>query len=289
MSTSAVSKWDLQTWAAINNSVKTAIGNIRVAQRVFLATQLSGVTSVPANVLHRDQVSITEGQTKPYMEISVEFSLTYGQVNDDPNGLTGITLAKLAAKSLALAEDMLFLQGRAVQLPPGVQVESGREYAAEGMLGLVRPESTFDVHHSDPGVPTNSGGEILAAVAKGIAILTKEGQAPPFGLILDTNSFAATWGSVINGAPTYTVLNPIITQGIFGTGAMPPNTGLLVALGGDPTTIYYDADPVTELTHRDSKGRYVFRVFERVQYVACDHRAFVKMNFPEAKAAKGKP
>ena len=288
MSNGILSDWDRPTWDSINNSVKTAIGNIRVAQRVFLATQLSGVTAVPANILHHDQVSITEGQTKPYIEISAEFTMTYGQVNDDPNGLTGITLAKLAAKSLAMAEDMLFLEGKDAAMPPGVRVESGRESAGEGMLGLVRPEMTFAVHQSDPALPTNSGGEILAAVAKGIAVLTKEGQAPPFGLILDTNSFAQTWGSVINGAPTYTVLNPIITQGIFGTGAMPPNTGLLVALAGDPTTIYYDADPTTELTHRDGNGRYVFRVFERVQYVACDNRAFVRLKFPEARVPKGK-
>ena len=143
MSNGILSDWDRPTWDSINNSVKTAIGNIRVAQRVFLATQLSGVTAVPANILHHDQVSITEGQTKPYIEISAEFTMTYGQVNDDPNGLTGITLAKLAAKSLAMAEDMLFLEGKDAAMPPGVRVESGRESAGEGMLGLVRPEMTF--------------------------------------------------------------------------------------------------------------------------------------------------
>jgi uncharacterized linocin/CFP29 family protein len=281
--------WAQPVWDNINSSVKTAIGNIRVAQRVFLATQLPGVTSVPANILHPDRMSISEGETKPYIEISAEFPLTYGQVHDDPNGLTGVTLAKLAAKSLALAEDMLFFQGKGVKLPPAVHVESGLESAAEGILGLVSPDSTFDVHPPDRAVPTNSGSEILAAVARGIAVLTKEGQAPPFGLILDTNAFAETWGSVINGAPTYTVLNPIVTQGIFGTGAMPANTGLLVAVAGDPTTIYYDNDPTTEVTQRDSKGRYLFRVFERVQFVASDKRAFVKLRFPDGKVRPPKP
>jgi hypothetical protein len=131
----------------------------------------------------------------------------------------------------------------------------------------------------DLDVPTNSGGEILAAITQGIAELTKHVQPHPYALIVDTNAFAATWGGVINGAPAYTVLNPLLTGGIYGTGAMPPNTGLLVALGGDPTTIYYDSDPVTEPTTRAARGKYSFRTFERIQFVARDHRAFVKLDF----------
>jgi hypothetical protein len=37
------------------------------------------------------------------------FPLTNGQVNDDSNGTTAHTLSKLAAKSLALAEDLILL------------------------------------------------------------------------------------------------------------------------------------------------------------------------------------
>jgi hypothetical protein len=61
---------------------------------------------------------------------------------------------------------------------------------------------------------------------------------------------------------------------------MPANTGLLVALGGDPTTIYVGTDAVTEPTQQERSGLYSFREFERIQVVARDRRAFVKLDFP---------
>jgi uncharacterized linocin/CFP29 family protein len=269
--------WNDAVWASIDDGVKKAVGSIRVAQKVFPTVQLADVTSVPADIFDPDRMSIDEGITRPYLEISVEFPLTNGQVNSDPTGSTAITLAKLAAKSLALAEDMIILQGNRANLPRGVRIESGAESLETGIMGLVTTD--YEVNPPDPGAPTNSGGEILAAIAKGIAHLTDVVQAAPFALITDTNAFAATWGSVINGEPAYSVLQPVLTGGIYGTGAMPANTALLIALGGDPTTIYFSSDPLTEPTHQGSGGRYFFRTFERVQYVARDRRAFVALDF----------
>lgn len=277
--------WNNQVWAGINAAVTQAVGAIRVSQNVFQLLNLPGVSSVPADHFDPDKMSITEGLTKPYVELAVEFSLTNGQVNADPAGATAITLAKLAARNLALAEDMLILQGKDATLPPTIKIESGAESLGSGIIGLAK--RSIMVKPPDPSTPTNSGGNILAAISQGIAHLTHDVQAKDYALIEDTNAFAATWGSVINGAPTYTVLNSVLAGGIYGTGAMPPNTGLLIALGGDPTSIYVDVDATTEPTHKASAGRYMFRVFERVQYVARDHRSFVKLDFSQFDKAGG--
>jgi uncharacterized linocin/CFP29 family protein len=269
--------WNDQVWESINEAVAQAVSAIRVSQNVFQLLSLSGVSSVPADHFDPAKMSITEGLTKPYVELAVEFSLTNGQVNSDPAGATAITLAKLAARDLAVAEDMIILQGKEATLPPTIKIESGSESLGSGIIGLAKRSIT--VKAPDPSVPTNSGGSILAAISQGIANLTHDLQAKDYALIEDTHAFAATWGSVINGAPTYTVLNSVLAGGIYGTGAMPPNTGLLIALGGDPTSIYVDVDATTEPTHKASAGRYMFRVFERVQYVARDHRSFVKLDF----------
>ncbi|GAC1401169.1 MAG: hypothetical protein NVSMB52_14970 [Chloroflexota bacterium] len=272
--------WNDQVWGSIDDGVKQTVGAIRVGQKVFPTVQLANATSVPADVFNPEKMSITEGHTQPFIELAVEFQLSSGQVKEEPTGATAIQLAKFAAKSLALAEDMVILQGnKDVELPHTVRIESGAESVGNGILGVVSERRKIVVHPSDPGALTNSGGEILAAIAKGISLLTKNLQAPPFALILDTNAYAATWGSVINGTPAYTVLNPVLTGGIHDTGAMPPNTGLLIALGGDPTTIYISSDPVTEPTHQGSGRQYFFRTFERVQYVARDHQAFVRLDF----------
>jgi uncharacterized linocin/CFP29 family protein len=277
--------WTDAVWSSLDDGVSKAVGAVRVVQKVFPTVQLPDVTSVPADQFDPVKMSIAEGATKPYAELAVQFSLTSGQVTADPTGSTAITLAKFAAKDLALAEDMVILQGEHPQppLPATVRLESGGHSLGHGILGLAHSR-VVAVHAPDPGAPTNSGGQILAAVSKGLALLTKDMQAPPYAMLLDTDAFAATWGSVINGAPTYSVLNSVLTGGVYGTGALPANTGLLIALGGDPTTIYFGNDPVTEPTHRDGAGINYFRTFERLQFVARDPRAFVKLEFPAAAA-----
>ena len=269
--------WTDQVWASIDDGVTTSAGAIRVAQNVFLTEPLANMTLVPADVFDPKTMSIAEGISKPFIELAVEFSLTNGQVNDDPTGKTAITLSKLAARPLALAEDMIILQGGDADLS-GVQVESGKDSLEHGLLGVASGRE-ITVKPPDPDAPTNSGGQILSAVAKGIALLTRDLQAPPFALIQDTSASAATWGSFINGAPAHTVLDSVLARGIYGTGAMPADTGLLIALGGDPTTIYIGSEAVTEHTHKGKGGVYHFRTFERVQYVARDRRAFVKLDF----------
>ncbi len=281
--------WDDQVWASIDEGVTSSIGAIRVCQQVFPTEQAANTTSVPADIFHPDTMSITEGIMAPFVELAAEFPLTNGQVNDDPTGSTVITLSKFAGKALALAEDGIILQGKDSILPPGVRIESGGEAIGRGLLGLAH-ERTITVSPPDLRAPTNSGGEILLAVARGIALLTSQVQAPLFALIEDTNAYAATTGSVINGAPAYSVLNSVLAQGIFGagsmppngiygTGSMPPNTGLLIALGGDPTTIYVGTNAITEPTYKGARGVYNFRTYERLQTVARDHRAFLKLDF----------
>src|SRR5262249_44479476 len=106
--------WTDQVWKSIDDGVTKAVGAIRVAQKVFPTTQLSN-PSVPADVFNPEKMSIAEGITRPYVELAVEFPLTNGQVNEDASGTTAITLAKLAAKALALGEDMVILQGKDVK------------------------------------------------------------------------------------------------------------------------------------------------------------------------------
>jgi hypothetical protein len=269
--------WNDQVWKSVDDGVLNAVGAIRVARKVFPTTQLSG-SSVPADVFNPETMSIADGLTRPYVEFSARFVLTYGQVNEDPTGATMITLSKLAARSLALAEEIITWQGRNGALPSTVQIESGAESIGDGILGLVH-DRTIVVEPPDPGTPTNSGGPILAAIAKAIALETEYLMAPPWALVAGTNAYAAIWGSVINGAPAYTVLSPVLTGGIYGTGAMPAHHALFISLGGEPTSIYCCNDPVTEPTQKEKSGQYSFRIFERVQHVARDHRAFVKLDF----------
>ena len=280
MSTPGNPFWTDDVWNNIDQGVKNSMGDIRVAQNVFPASPLYNTTSVPADIFDPDTMRIAEGITIPYVELAVEFSLTSGQVNEESDGSTACTLAKLAARSLALAEDIIILRGGDIELPRDVRIESGEKTIGHGLLGLAH-ERRITVEPPDRNYPTNSGAEILRAISDGIALLNDEQQAKPYALIEGTDAWAATWGSVINGEPAYNVLSQpsVLGRGIYGTPAMPRDTGLLIALGGDATTIYVGAEPATQFTHQESGGRYFFRTFERIQYVARDHRAFVRLDF----------
>jgi len=269
--------WNDKVWAAIDSAVSGTVGPIRVARKVFQTTELTGATSVPADIFDPANMTIQEGITKPYVELARRFTLTNGQVRDDPNGTTATTLAALAARTVALAEDITILRGIG-NLPTGIDVESGGAGANEGILDLVQGDP-IDVNAPAAGSPLTSGGGILAAVTNGIARLTGKGQTQAWALIADTESFAAMWGSLINGAPTYNLLTQLVTGGIYSTAAMPRHTALLAATGGNPTTIYLGTDATTEPTAREGQGRFSFRVFERVQFVVRDRRAFVRLNF----------
>ena len=272
--------WSPSVWSSIQSQVVATAGAVRVSQNVFPGppTPLTGVTSVPAPHFDFNKMTLTEGITKPYVELAVEFSLTYGQVQSELTATAATMLSKFAARDLALAEDAIILQGRkgAKALPPTARIESGGESLKDGIMGLILPGNEVIVNAPGPE-PTNSGGEIWAAIQDAISRLTANTQSVPWALIADTVAFGAISGSVLNGNPLCNILAPGVM--ICGTPAMPKYTGLFIALGGDPTTIYVDTDATMEPTNRGDSGLYRFRVFERVQVVALDPRAFVKLDF----------
>ena len=125
------------------------------------------------------------------------------------------------------------------------------------------------------------GEATFRAVSEGIARLIKEGQPGPYALILESSIF----GDAHAPLPTTLItagdrIKELVTGGFYGTGTLPANTGLLVSLGGQPTTIYFGPDTTTKYTGLDNQeGNYLFLVFEQVQLVARDPRAFVKLAF----------
>jgi hypothetical protein len=60
---------------------------------------------------------------------------------------------------------------------------------------------------------------------------------------------------------------------------VPPDIGILVSLGGEPAKIILGNDVVTAFTFADAVGNYHFRVFEPIQMVVRDGRAFQILQF----------
>lgn len=296
--------WNTDIWADIDKAVTAEVLRLRVVQKLLPSSQDGNGQYVPADVFDNATMTIAEGQTKPYLEISVEFKLTQGQADDESTLHTGKTLARLAAKAVAQAEDALFLQGKnpAPALPATTKVVN-RDWAGAGLLGATGAPPPAPPAGGAPEVelimdpaganalaiavrapagapPDDYGTNTFQAVTKGISELTRRGQPGPYALILSSDVYASTYaplpGTLVTTADR---LTPLLAGGYYGTGTLPPKNGLLVSLGGDPTTIYIGQDATTAYTQADADGNQCFRVFERVQLVVRDPQALLPLQF----------
>jgi uncharacterized linocin/CFP29 family protein len=275
--------WPETVWKEINVAVVKEAAKVRFAQKVFPTTVFDNdPTEVLNDVITFPALTIQEGSTKPFVEIHREFLLTSAQVSKESEKKTGMTLARMAAKEIALAEDTVIFQGANGALPPNVEAEQ-RDSTATGLVGEAAAE-TIEVELLPKARPGLAYGEnTFAAVTNGIARLTAKGQAPNYALILPTAVYADTFvpPSAASLVTTAERITPLVEGGFYGTGTLPEDEGLLVALGGEPTSLYVGREAATEFVQKTG-ANYVFRVVERVQFVARDARAFVLLKFKVA-------
>jgi len=281
--------WTPEIWTAIDEAVKSAVGRVRVAQKVFPTASMPSALAVPADQLDPETRGLIEGSTKPFIELSLSFPLTESQAQNEATELSGLKLARFWARAVALAEDALIFQGKDAPIPDGVNV-SNLGSAETGLQGLAR--HVIAVGTSAPQYPEN----VFEAVAEGIAKLVDAAHPGPYALIMESSVFAdlhrvqqvTRSGALITIADRVTALVP---GGFYPTGTLlskrgvayaqdgPVRTGLLVSLGGDPTLIYVGVDATTAFTQSDPTGLLHFRVFERFQFTALDGSAFVRFEF----------
>jgi len=275
--------WTPQIWTDIDKAVLADVGRVRVAQKVFPSQQKPNQDSVQADILSLGDapgapLMIKEGITLPFLEISSKFALTQSQMANEASLRTAQTLAQLSARKVALAEDLIFFQGTSVQLPPGVTVTNIRE----GWNGLLHMEGMLPTIEVEPLAGGGYGEHTFTALSKGIGELIAAGHPGPYALILETSMFADTHAPVPNTlVTTADRINPLVDGRFYGTGTFPAHTGLLVSLGGTPTTVYIAQEAATIYNWDDPFGNHRFRIMERVQVVVREPNAFVKLQFQE--------
>jgi uncharacterized linocin/CFP29 family protein len=295
-------EWPAEVWKEINDEVVKEVMKVRITQKVFPTIRFdTNPTVVTDDVINFDDLSIKEGRTKPFVEIYREFPLTGPQVSKETEYKTCKALARMAAKEIALAEDIIFFQGKDGKLPANVKAELVSEAAGVGLLGEANPKDVSDNEENRVSVPilvpaVNDNGQrngilygehLFSAVANGIAKLTRKAQAPAYALFLPIRAYADTFvpPSPASLVTTAERIKPLVEGGFYGTGTLPEKFGLLVALAGAPTSLYVGREATTEYVRQEG-SKHIFRVVERVQYVARDPRAFVLFNLePVSKGA----
>ena len=350
--------WNDHIWSEIDRAVREEVGRARIAQKVFPSTVVNNVLPVSANravaapIVARAKraargvdrgVAPAIDQFQPFFEISREFVLTQAQVDGEENLHLAASLARLAASALANAEDTILFLGRHF-IPALVGVNVTNQHAVPP--GFVAEANIFESivvppKQPDPNAPL---GEILAAIAEGMAKLNTDGQPGPYALFLAPNRYAQTFAPVKPGSlrTPGDQIKEVVTGGFYmvnslasvqaanlskarsealerarseqnyelveqlqrasledleglwnsdklpvaapeATGPPPPHwdIGILVSLGGEPAKIILGTEATTAFTRVDEQSNYHFRVFERIQMVVRDGRAFQTLEWPK--------
>ena len=267
---------------------------------MFPTTIANNVLPVATNILvPPPPLAFQPDVFQPFLEISREFVLTQAQVDGEEHMRLAAPLARLAASAVAAAEDTILFFGptqigavlatgvtvtnQPGALPLGFVAEAAA-YAAIQVPPVPRP------NRGPPPVAAGDLGQIVTAVAQGIAALNRRAQPGPYALFVPPRRFAQIFAPVGPGflETPGDQLNHVVTGGLYmvnSLGVSPPappfpnEVGILVSLGGEPAKIILGTEATTAFTRTDPQGNYNFRVFERIQMVVRDGRAFQTIQF----------
>jgi len=294
--------WDETTWKDINDAVVKEVAKVRVAQKVFSTTTLDNhPTQIPNEIINFTDLSIKAGETKPFVDLYVEFTLTGPQVEQETDQKICHKLAIMGAKVVALAEDAYFFQRSnreprdpdparsGIRFPGNVKIANWRTKEDLGLLAEASPPDADDGDSNKVSEPitvprTNNlaiwGENTFKAVTDGITKLVAKGQAPNYALFLSTQVFADAHvpPSPASLVTTADRIKPLVEGGFYSSGVLPENEGLLVALGGEPTKLYVGQEASTESVRKEGV-KFYFQVIARVQYVVRDPRSLVLLKF----------
>lgn len=297
------SDWDQQTiWQDIIESVRAEINKVRVSTLGIdkFTFESDPPTTIPNEVIDFKNFRIVERATKGFVEIQAEFMLSQTQVDQEAKLHTARTLAVMAAKAIALGEDAYFFQSsnrepqpddaNPVRFPGNITIKNWNRKEDLGLLAEANPGDANDGDLSKVTLPINVlrspkslatwGENTFKAVTAGIARLESKGQAREYALFLPTEAYADTFAppSPASLVTTADRIKPLVMRGFYSSAVLPPEEGLLIALGGEPMKLFIG--PVATVKYdRLVQGDYFFQVVERVQYIVRDPRAMVLLKF----------
>ena len=245
--------WSQQTWAEIDRAVHEENVRAGVAAKVIpLRGPQPEAVTVPAEAIDPDTLTVDESAVVPLVELTIDFSLTRQQVDQEAELGTAATLARRAAARLTQAEDFVVLQGdKALDAGLLGGTVKGRGPAGSGLVAAAAETVTAN------------GEGTFGAVARAFSILQASSHTGPYGLLLDADRYAAAF-EVRKGELVHTAerLRGLV-QALFGTAAMPEGRGVLVSVGGDTVDLVIGSDPTVAFLGIDSDDRFGFRVVER--------------------------
>jgi uncharacterized linocin/CFP29 family protein len=284
--------WKQDIWNRIDQAVHDEAKRTKIAAKfVPPYMTVSDALTVPSDTIDTSNpqtLTVAEGTTFPLFEISVGFSLTQQQVENEEGLMTAVTLATRATNVLSQAEDILVFQGSEgidnTDLFKNKRVRYQNKSFGEGLKKAAEDQGgshIIPVPKNDHAPTPNGYGEnTFTAVSQAYSRLQGLGHYGPYALVLHTDIYADTF------APLKTTLimpadriKPLVTAGFYGTGTLPQFTGLLMSLGGNSMDLAVGVDATTAFLQEDTNRLDQFNVFERFTLRLKDKTAIIKLEF----------
>ena len=287
--------WTTDDWKLLDDIVYDEVKQTKVYPKLlnmYGPLHDPWATSVPADTLTPNALSIPEGDKAILGEVQVRFSLSNGQVmgEGDGNGLsTAMTLATRAANLLALGMDTLVWDNVAA-LPAGVQVIQGKA-PPSGLVSAAANAIQVFPTQIDPntGLPQYEE-RTFDAVAAATAKLESLGHPRPFGFVVDYRVFADTFRTLPSTliTPAERIM-PLVTRAYCATARVPAFTGLVSSSRASTVDYVVGLPATTGYLQKNADGTRLFKVFERFAVRLKDPTALVRLEFQREPRAEREP
>ncbi len=276
--------WKDETWNAIDQEVHDQVKRVAVVRQVIQPKMTAAdALTVPSNPFSVEDGALTSdpARTEQVFEIEARFLMTQQQIARVEQGdLTIQILAGQAAQAAGSFEDSVLLtgglNGNSQQgLPAIVKLRFGKP--SVGLLDAAKTTIQVPFRNADElTFGENTYNAIIDAVAKLIAA----GENGPYAGLFSFDTFADLNKSLPDRLDTpYDRAKEVLTAGIYSTGAMPRNTGLILSQGGHPFGLYVAKDFITAFNFIDQSGDHRFQICGRDALVIRVPEALVKLVF----------
>ena len=270
--------WTDEQWARVNNAIQEEASRARVA-----ATFLPMVGPLPADAdfvrreqfVNQNPIRIEDRLTIRLATLQVMVSLRGAQMAD-PELTSALALFRRAANVLARLEDTVVFDGLAAgpvlpgdvippvapargagQLPAGWEITGGEQNQGLWQAGLDNPVP-IDIDDQ------NNGINLVRGVSDAIGRLEARGQFGPYAAALDQDLFRIAQTPDPLVLPQDRIIPFLGGGSLLRCSALPPYTGVMVALGGAPVELVVATDTSLQFLQLTTMPRFVFRVFEKL-------------------------
>jgi uncharacterized linocin/CFP29 family protein len=281
-----VTQWQgTHNWDDIDKAVDDE-NQLKVAARFLPPCPLPGATSALRGIINGNNnaiLSIQQSDMMPLIEIGVQFALTNAQMKDEAQSKMGGTLTHRAGSLLALAEDLVLFQGDTGLGDSVFQtVQTDGSDAGTGLVFASLPKDqvipVFPTEVADDPSQNKYGENTFAAVADAFARLQKTHYGR-CAVVLHTNVYADTYAAL----PTTLAvpaerIKGLVSEHFYVSSALPPFTGVVVAIDGDTMDLVTGQAPFTEFTQVNN-SQWIFRLYERIGLRLKDPTAVVRLEF----------